>query len=242
MFPSVPTLALLRRGVVLATMGLLAACSTEQDWPGIEYAEWQQMEPPPRLEVRETPVAHQVNFLPNSAEISQTESGALAGFLADHNVGAGKQVALQAPPTTAADTERASRRLAAIRTELEAYGVSAIVNPPGAQALADPNQVLVIASEQVAIAPDCPGYNQPVKFDRFNRPILRMGCFNETNLGLMVADPSDLVRGRPLAPADAERSTLAIQKYRSGKSEESSQPSSPVAIVPMTTSSGSGGN
>ena len=66
-----------------------------------------------------------------------------------------------------------------------------------------------------AIEPDCPGYNEPVtSFDRFGRPNMAIGCANEINLGLMVADPNDLVRGRPLAPADAERSALAVQKYR----------------------------
>jgi type IV pilus biogenesis protein CpaD/CtpE len=33
----------------------------------------------------------------------------------------------------------------------------------------------------------------------------------------MVADPRDLVIGRPLGPQDADAASLAIQRYREGK-------------------------
>jgi pilus assembly protein CpaD len=70
-----------------------------------------------------------------------------------------------------------------------------------------------------------------------------MGCSNEINLGLMVADPNDLARGRPLAPADAERAALSVQKYRTGTEGESegNASTSTLSIVPLAVGSGSGG-
>jgi pilus assembly protein CpaD len=69
-----------------------------------------------------------------------------------------------------------------------------------------------------------------------------MGCSNEINLGLMVADPNDLVRGRPLAPADAERSALAVQKYRTGsEGEDAGGSTSTLSVIPLAVGSGSAG-
>jgi pilus assembly protein CpaD len=44
-----------------------------------------------------------------------------------------------------------------------------------------------------------------------------LGCANAVNLGLMVADPADLVTGAPTAPADATREAEAIVRYRTDK-------------------------
>ncbi len=42
------------------------------------------------------------------------------------------------------------------------------------------------------------------------------GCVNAANLARMVADPRDLVQGRPLGPADGARNSVAIDTYRKG--------------------------
>lgn len=44
-----------------------------------------------------------------------------------------------------------------------------------------------------------------------------LGCATETNLGLMVADPEDLVHGSGRSSPDVERSGKVLQDYRSGK-------------------------
>ena len=74
-------LDLIRRAAGAAVLALMAGCSNND--PGlIPYAEWKQMDPPPRLEVRDAPVVHAVNFEPGAMQISETERGAVAGFLA----------------------------------------------------------------------------------------------------------------------------------------------------------------
>jgi glycosyltransferase involved in cell wall biosynthesis len=59
--------------------------------------------------------------------------------------------------------------------------------------------------------------------DFANLPHSNFGCATQTNLGLMVAEPRDLVRGRPLAPADGVREAEAIARYRAGDTTELKQ-------------------
>lgn len=236
------TVELFRRCAGVAALALLAGCAND---PGlIPYAEWQQMDPPPRLEVRDAPVVHAVNFEPGAAQLSETEWGAVAAFLATEDVGPGERVMLEAPSAGTADTDRIAQRLAALRGGLEEQGVSVAMSPPATPGTLGPDQIRLIASRATVVDPACPGYNEPVSsYDRFGRPNINIGCSNEVNLGLMVADPNDLVRGRSLAPADAERSALAIQKYRTGTDGEAGGQSSTstLSVVPLAIGSGSAG-
>jgi pilus assembly protein CpaD len=236
-------LDLIRRSAGVAVIALLAGC-TDSDPGLIPYAEWQQMDPPPRLQVRDAPVGHAVNFEPGATELSGTESGAVAGFLAAEGVDPGERIMLEAPSAGATDTDRIARRMGALRRMLEDQGISVAVAPPAAPGALGPDQIRLVAMRATAVDPDCPGYNEPVtSYDRFGRPNLAIGCSNEINLGLMVADPNDLVRGRPLAPADAERSALAVQKYRTGSDgdEEGQGGASTMSILPLAIGSGTGG-
>jgi pilus assembly protein CpaD len=243
MNPKHSAIRLLRRSAGIGALALLAGCADND--PGlIGFAEWKQMDPPPRLEVTDGPIAHAVNFAPGAVRPSQAEAGAMAGFLAAQEIGPGRQVTLEAPSAGPNETDRIVQRLTAVRGLLEQQGISVVMAPPAAPGALAPDQVRVIASTATVVHPDCPGYNEPVsEYDRFGRPNQELGCANEINLGLMVADPKDLVRGRPLAPADAERSALAIQKYRTGSEGESEGQgsSSTLSVIPLAVGGGAGG-
>ena len=55
------------------------------------------------------------------------------------------------------------------------------------------------------LSPDVPDFNQA------------FGCSNANNLGVMVANPRDLVEGRTLEPADGEANARSVQRYRLGE-------------------------
>jgi type IV pilus biogenesis protein CpaD/CtpE len=55
----------------------------------------------------------------------------------------------------------------------------------------------------------------PDYFSNADSPYL--GCVVATNLRANAADPADLERGRPLAPANGERETRAVEAYEQGK-------------------------
>jgi pilus assembly protein CpaD len=65
--------------------------------------------------------------------------------------------------------------------------------------------------------PDCPDWTRSGAADFTTQAATNFGCATTTNLGLMVADPGDLVRGRPAPSADGEAATLGVQRYRTGK-------------------------
>lgn len=65
--------------------------------------------------------------------------------------------------------------------------------------------------------PGCPDWSRDPRLDRSNLPLSNIGCANATNLGLMVADPADLARGRDLGAADATREAEGVVRYRTDK-------------------------
>lgn len=230
----------LRRSMGAEVLALLGACNSSGE---LNYAQWKQMDPPPTLEVRRTPVVHTVNFEPDASDLSGAEAAALSEFLSTQELAQGEQIKVEAPSVGAADTERVAQRVEAVRSKIANQGIAVVINPPAAPGTLGADQVRVIASRIMAVNPDCPGYNQPVTYDRWSRPNLKMGCSNEINFGMMVADPHDLVRGRELAPADGEQTGVAIQRYRTGTTgQQQGGGASPITVIPMSMGSGSGGS
>ena len=75
----------------------------------------------------------------------------------------------------------------------------------------------VTVGRYLVVPPRCPNWAKPSQRDPLNQPASNFGCATTVNLGLMVADPADLVRGRTLGPADGSASMLSIQRYRAGQ-------------------------
>ena len=75
---------------------------------------------------------------------------------------------------------------------------------------------VVLHRHQVTL-PSCPDWTKPGGRSADNQPGSNWGCATAVNLGLMVANPSDLTRGRSAGPADADRAVLGIQRYRTGE-------------------------
>lgn len=181
----------------------------------VTLATWKQQESFARPDVRRVDVQHVVPFASKSVEMTEVEREALSMFARKNNLQPGSHVAVAAPTKTATQAARSRGRLASVRNELQRMGMSSsIVN---AQSLSSSNtgdDVVVFAQTVAVLPPDCPGYNSPITLDYEWRPATRLGCANAVNLGLMVANPSDLVQGRPIGPADGDQQTLSIQRYR----------------------------
>ena len=76
--------------------------------------------------------------------------------------------------------------------------------------------VNVLITRPVVITPDC-SVPQPEPTLRPEQP---WGCSVNAALGMMVADPLDLVEGRELGPADAAQASGAMRRYREDKVKE----------------------
>ena len=210
----------------------MSACT---DHRLVTEATWKQQEAPAQPRVQRVDVQHVVPFAQKDLEITDVEREALAMFVRQNNLQPGSHVSVAAPSKTAAQTARSRNRLASVRNELQRMGVSSSIvqaEPTNNQSTGD--EVVVFAQTVAVLPPDCPGYNQPITLDYEWRPNTRLGCANAVNLGLMVANPSDLAQGRPVSPADGEAMALGVQRYRTDTTYPASEPLQTVPFRVLT--------
>jgi pilus assembly protein CpaD len=75
----------------------------------------------------------------------------------------------------------------------------------------------LVLERYLVTLPPCPDWSRQSGTDFSNLPHSNFGCATQTNLGLMVAEPRDLLHGRGLAPADGVHQAEGIVRYRTGK-------------------------
>ena len=193
--------------------GALQAC----DPPG----EWSAAEAPRQLRVDFQRLTHTAGFAPSATRLAPKEQESLNAFLQAAQVTTDDPIYLE---TVAGDRLGASR-VSALARDLTRQGYS-VATLPAAPDAVQANALLVIVERYVVTPPDCPNWTKSQSDDHENAPTSNFGCSNLTNLGLMVADPRDLVIARHLGPAEAAQASLAIQRYRTGQTSALSGPSS----------------
>ncbi|MGB0748438.1 MAG: CpaD family pilus assembly protein [Magnetospiraceae bacterium] len=65
--------------------------------------------------------------------------------------------------------------------------------------------------------PECPDWSKTIDQNYENTVHTNFGCANRRNIGLMVANPNDLVERRALDGPDATRAATIIRNYREGR-------------------------
>jgi pilus biogenesis lipoprotein CpaD len=100
-----------------------------------------------------------------------------------------------------------------LRRQLRSLGFSAPIVNRASNELSG-NQWQVVLEHAVVIPPDCPDWKASPVTTHSNTTITNWGCASTVNLGQMVADPMDLVRGSGTATADSERAVKVLRDYR----------------------------
>ena len=77
--------------------------------------------------------------------------------------------------------------------------------------------VKVIVRRYVVTVPGCPDWTGRPGITFNNTPSSNFGCATAINLGLMVADPGDIVAGRHPGLMDGEFIARSIERYRKGE-------------------------
>ena len=189
--------------LLLATAAslMLGACSV---------TEWTEAEAPKHLTLDSSTMRVDLRFVPGSASLPAPEAARLRQMAATGAIGPADRVTVAAagPPGLAA------QRVAAVSAQLVHYGVA--VEPIQIGELI-PNRGLVEITRTLVTLPPCPNWSKPSGTDFSNRPSSNHGCATEVNLGMMVANPSDLARGRPLGPAAGQPVTAAVTRYMNDK-------------------------
>lgn len=221
----------IRIPLVVVALAALAGCATSPKSPDATGLAWV-----PRSKTNV--VSHQhvstvVRFIPGMRRPTLGDPRALAGFVATYKVEPGDEVSVTGGS--------AAQRLAVVR-ELARLGL------PGArdsmdQPAASPTPVLVLVDRYTATVPNCPDWSKPQSADFGNTMDSNFGCANAYDLGQMVANPHDLLRGRNLGPGDAAEQEVGIDKYEQGQAGAASATTTTTGTTmtqPPANSSGPG--
>ncbi|GAB6053817.1 hypothetical protein JCM17960_26370 [Magnetospira thiophila] len=177
-----------------------------------ETEDWHNVPPEKKVAVIPVEMAHDVAFEANDATLMGAELGALDDFLARIRLQGTDEVSVQPATAHALSTRRAE----AVAAYLGARRVNARLDDdyvrPGAL-----DVVRVQVRRHLVSLPACPDWTGRPGNNLANGNSSNFGCATASNLGLMVADPRDLVAGRAIGPADGEYLAAGIDRYRKGE-------------------------
>ncbi|GAB4392471.1 MAG: hypothetical protein Tsb0032_08200 [Kiloniellaceae bacterium] len=184
---------------------------------------WQQIPASPENQVETIIFEQRVDFAPGSAVLDRPARRAIDRLIEEADPAPGSLVSLSVPKAQGGPStfDRATlQRLESVRMVLANLGIESALATDAMGRVTDleADEIGLTVTKVMAVLPDC-DQPQPLEPDLpdFNSAF---GCSNAYNLGVMIADPRDLERGRTLEPADAERASLSILRYRVGQEEE----------------------
>lgn len=198
---------------------------------------WIEAGSPKRLEVDQAMYRHSVYFETDRAELTGAQRDRLLAFL-DGVQPSGRDVLrieghADERATDLYNLELASRRIQAVEDFLREHGYDGIEVTTAAYGEAAPavvgggpdawqrnRRAELILERYLVTLPACPDWSRRSGTDFANLPHSNQGCATESNLGLMIAEPRDLVRGRGLGPADGTHQAEAIVRYRTDEVKE----------------------
>jgi pilus biogenesis lipoprotein CpaD len=206
---------------IFGTVALLGACHIDPSSQDpislftshtVDSANWQQI--PARVVNQVEPITfvHTANFDPGETALNEAESDLLLAFLQSSGIHQGGRIEIDGPrggggyfdPVTAA-------RVAEIEAGLSAMGLRSEIPVRPTTSLVRPNDAIAVSvTRAVVILPDC-STPQP---EPAMRPAYNLDCANTAALGMMIAEPLDLTRGRSEGAADGETSAKVIELYR----------------------------
>ena len=202
--------------LVIFSAGLLTACADSN-------GHWSDAETRKRSTVEMVRLSHPLYFAEGSTELSAAQKQSLQTFFRDINVGYGDSLSMDVPLDHAGHvSDIDQKRHASIAEYLKKRGLmlSAEFTPYGI-ALAPGNARLVVSRYTVEL-PKCPDWRQDSSPNYANATTSNFGCAHATNLGLMVANPKDLVVGQTYDGPHAAVAAKAVNKYMSGGKKKSS--------------------
>lgn len=136
------------------------------------------------------------------------ESQRLAGWMDSMRLGYGDRISID----DGADGLTAREEVAA---QANRYGLLLDAKAPVTVGQIAPGTIRVVVTRMTAGVPGCPDHSREYQPDFSASTTSNYGCSINSNLAVMVADPGDLVRGVPGAPAsDPSTGSRAVKALR----------------------------
>lgn len=190
-----------RIGFLLAAVMLISACTIN------ETEQWSPQEAPKQNKVDWVTFNHDVGFASPSSSLSRAGRSEISRFLAEVDIGYSDRVFIRA------QKGGTNHQVAAVAKYLRKLKLRPeIVIARGAK-----RPVSVVVGRYLVTTPRCPDWTKQPGLDSANRRSSNFGCATTSNLGLMVADPGDLIQGQTMGPGDGQRSASSVNRYRNGK-------------------------
>ncbi|MCW8835104.1 MAG: CpaD family pilus assembly protein [Rhodospirillales bacterium] len=206
------------RAFVVGSVIVLGACQNPAalQQSGMPIEDWKNAYVEKRPQVQAVNYDIDVAFMPGTGTLKADEAERLSGWLGNVAPGYGDQVLLSGAP------ERLGvSRMEAVQAYLGKQGIKAfMVKAESGIPAPGGNAVKVTVRRYVANIPACPDWSDNPAHIFSNQPLSNFGCATASNLGMMVANPRDLVAGTPEGPVDAEVSARAVSQYRAGKTKD----------------------
>jgi pilus assembly protein CpaD len=184
-------------------------------------------EAPKRLKLDSATTQLDVRFAPGTAALAPADAAHLRQLAATGMIGPADRVTIAA----AGSPELAKQRVGSVASVLLHYGIVAVAEP---LARIPPERAVIEVSRTLVTLPACPNWSKPSGSDFANQPSSNFGCTTETNLGMMVANPTDLAGGLPAGPAIGHPTAAAVTRYLNDKVE---LPTANTALPIATASS-----
>jgi pilus assembly protein CpaD len=172
--------------------------------------EWTDREAPKYLRLDNAAVSVNVRFAAGSAQLLPADAARLRGMAVTGAILPSDRVAV----AVGGGPGLAEARRDAISAALLPYG---IVTSPSALAGVSTNHAVVEVGRYLVTLPPCPNWSKAPGTDFTNSYPSNWACATQTNLGQMVANPSDLVAGQPLSPALGPTEVAAVDRYFTDK-------------------------
>ncbi len=221
--------------IILAMAGLSACASVDGNLETTRG--WLSASSPKGLEVDRAQHRHTIYFDTDRDHIRPDQRDRLLAFIQAVKPTSQDRIKLEGHADERANDiynlELASRRNNAVARILVEYGLrqrqvqtnafgELVPASPGSheQAWSQNRRVEIVLERYVVTPPPCPDWSRRSGHDYSNQPHSNFGCATETNLGLMIANPRDLVKGRKLGPADGIHQSEGIGRYREGQLTE----------------------
>ncbi|MBV9859493.1 MAG: hypothetical protein JO038_05250 [Alphaproteobacteria bacterium] len=208
---------------------LLAACQ-----PAV--SEYTPAEAPNQLTIDSADSRIDLRFAAGTDQLAVGEWGRLARLASLGAIRSSDRVTVSA----AGAPGLADRRVLAVARALQPYGVL-VGSAPLAAVPAD--HALLAIGRYLVTLPPCPNWSAPPAADFTNQRSSNLGCATASNLGMMVANPADLIGGQPHGPAFATPAAAAVGRYLTDRVQlPSANQSLPISSQSSQAPGGAGGS